>query len=32
MSRQLSWTILKQFAGRSSFGFTFQDVAREFPG
>ena len=32
MSSQLSWTILKQFASRNNFGFTFQDVVREFPG
>ncbi len=31
MSSQLSWTILKQFASRNSFGFTFQGVVKEFP-
>jgi len=30
MSSQLSWSIIKQFSGRNTFGFTFQDVAREF--
>jgi predicted transcriptional regulator of viral defense system len=31
MSSQLSWSILKQFASKNSFGFTFQDVVKEFP-
>ncbi|MCK5137744.1 MAG: hypothetical protein KAR19_18305 [Bacteroidales bacterium] len=31
MSSQLSWSIIKQFSSRNMFGFTFQDVAREFP-
>ncbi len=31
MSSQLRWSIIKQFSGRNTFGFTFQDVAREFP-
>ena len=31
MSSQLSWSILKRFASRNSFGFTFQDVVKEFP-
>jgi len=31
MSNQLNWSILKQFASRNSFGFTFQDVVKEFP-
>ena len=31
MSSQLSWSIIKQFSCRNMFGFTFQDVAREFP-
>ncbi len=31
MSSQLSWIIIKQFSSRNMLGFTFQDVAREFP-
>ncbi|MFH0757125.1 MAG: hypothetical protein V2B15_07560 [Bacteroidota bacterium] len=31
MSSQLSWKIMKQFSSRNTFGFTFQDVAMEFP-
>jgi len=31
MSSQLSWSIIKQFSSRNMFGFTFQDVVREFP-
>ncbi len=31
MSSQLSWSIIKQFSSRNSFGFTLQDVVREFP-
>ncbi len=31
MSSQLSWSIIKQFSSRNRFGFTFQDVLREFP-
>jgi len=30
MSSQLSWSIIKQFSGRNTFGFTIQDVVREF--
>jgi len=32
MSSRLSWTIIQQFSRRNMFGFTFQDVVREFPG
>ncbi len=28
----MSWSIIKQFSSSNMFGFTFQDVAREFPG
>lgn len=31
MSSQLSWSVIKQFSSRNMFGFTFQDVVREFP-
>jgi predicted transcriptional regulator of viral defense system len=31
MKSQLSWNIIKLFSGRNMFGFTFQDVAMEFP-
>jgi len=31
MSSQLSWSIIKQFSGRNTFGFRFQDVVEEFP-
>lgn len=31
MSSQLSWKIIKQFSSKNRFGFTSQDVAREFP-
>ena len=31
MRSQLSWSIIKQFSSRNMFGFTFQDVVREFP-
>ncbi|MEN8156634.1 MAG: type IV toxin-antitoxin system AbiEi family antitoxin [Bacteroidota bacterium] len=31
MNSQLSWSIIKQFSGRNMLGFTFQDVARDFP-
>ncbi len=31
MSSQLNWNIIKQFSGKNMFGFTFQDVVREFP-
>jgi len=27
----MRWKIIKQFSSRNMFGFTFQDVAREFP-
>ncbi len=31
MSSQLRWSIIKQFSGRNTFGFKFQDVVKEFP-
>ena len=31
MNSQLSWKIVKQFSSRNAFGFTLQDVVREFP-
>ena len=31
MSSQLRWSIIKQFSGRNTFGFRFQDVVKEFP-
>ena len=30
MSSQLRWSIIKQFSVRNTFGFTIQDVVREF--
>jgi hypothetical protein len=30
MSIHLSWSIIKQFSGRHTFGFTIQNVVREF--
>ncbi len=27
----MSWSIIKQFSSRNSFGFNFQDVVKEFP-
>ncbi len=32
MSSQLNWSIIKQFSSRNMFGFTLQEVIREFPG
>lgn len=31
MKDHLSWSIIKLFSGRNTFGFTFQDVYNEFP-
>ncbi len=31
MSSQLRWSIIKQFSGRNTFNFRFQDVVKEFP-
>ena len=31
MSRQLSWNIIKRFSCKNVFGFTVQDVSKEFP-
>ncbi len=31
MWNQLSRSIIRQLSGKNSFGFTFQDVVREFP-
>ena len=32
MSSQLKWSIIKRFLSKNSFGFSFQDVVRDFPG
>ena len=31
MSSQLKWSIIKRFLSKNSFGFSFQDVVRNFP-
>lgn len=32
MNSHISWSIIKRFSVRKTFGFTFQDLVKEFPG